>query len=473
MATVTSDAAETPGNDGCPTRSAKSFLGGFFVLLGFAVTATFAANLIVDPFGRYDLVNIRGLNAMRTQAGSHARISKLAMVCHDQPEAVVIGASRIGIGIDPAHPGWGAMAGHVYNLGMPGMGLQEAGLTLRHAVYASGRLRLALVGLDFLMFNANREALAPQTEMISFDPQRFVLSEAGSCSASFLHDFDWWLGAEGLAQSVVTVLRQMPEAERKDPDKSAIWLSLYRRDGLMDNAKLFEDRAQTGGYRALFGSAQERYYVSVVWLPPPDRSYCFSRDGLDVFDTFRDMIGFARQAGIDLRLFTDPLHGRLLLAMQYAGLWPLYQQWKRRLVQILAEESSESGKPAFPLWDFSGFNTITTESVPPPGDLKTPVKWFWEPSHYKKETGDLILDRILNYQPSAASIPDDFGILLTPTNIEAALAADSQKGAEYLRREPDDAALVRSVVRDATKNDRPFACRQSPANDPTEHPRQR
>jgi hypothetical protein len=443
-------------------NSAKAFLGGFF-LLGLAVAVTIATNLIVDPFGRYNLVNIRGLNALRTQAGSHPRLSKLAMVCHDRPEAVAIGTSRVAIGIDPTHPGWGAMLGHVYNLAMPGMGLEEAALTLRHAVFASRRLTLAVVGLDFMMFNANREALTPKTENVVFDPQRFVLSETDSCFASFLHDFDLWLGPKGLVQSVATVLRQMPEAERKDPNKIVIWLSLVRRDGLMDNAKVFEDRARTGGYRALFGpGGQERYYASVVWLPPPDRNYCFSRDGLNTFETFRDMVRFARQAGIDLRFFIDPLHARMLLAMQYVGLWPVYEEWKRRLVQILAEESSESGKPMFPLWDFSGFNTVTTESVPPEGDLKTPVKWFWEPSHYKKETGDLILDRILNYQPSSALLPDDFGILLTPTNIETTLAADSKKGEEYLRRESDDAALVRSVTNEATKNVRPLACQASP-----------
>ncbi len=176
----------------------NSFLRGFFFPLKLAIAATVVMNLIVDPFGRYDLVTVRGFNALRTQAGSHPRLSKLAMVCRDKPEAVVIGTSRIGIGIDPRHPGWGAVAGHVYNLGMPGMGLQEAALTLQHAVYASGRLRLAIVGLDFLMFNANREALAPETEKVTYDPRRFVLSASDSCVASFLHDLDWWLGVNGL-----------------------------------------------------------------------------------------------------------------------------------------------------------------------------------------------------------------------------------------------------------------------------------
>jgi hypothetical protein len=143
-------------------------------------------NLIADPFGLCDLITVTGLNTLRTQAGSRPHLSKLAMACREKPEAVVIGTSRIRIGIDPRHPGWGTAAGRAYNLGIPGMGLQEAALTLQHAVYASGRLRLAVVGLDFLMFNANHEALAPETGKVTFDRQRYVVSASGSCAGSFI-----------------------------------------------------------------------------------------------------------------------------------------------------------------------------------------------------------------------------------------------------------------------------------------------
>jgi len=213
--------------------------------------------------------------------------------------------------------------------------------------------------------------------------------------------------------------------------------------------------------RSCCDGAQERYYASVVWLPPPDRTYCFSRNGYDTFDTFRQMIRFARRANIDLRLFLDPIHGRLMLALEDAGLLPLYQDWKRRLVQILAEESRESGRHSVPLWDFSGFNRVTTEPVPPSNDRKTKVRWFWEPAHYKKETGNLILDRVLNYTPAVDLIPDDFGVLLTPANVDQVLEGNIKNGAEYSRREPDDAALVKSVISAVTKDAKPFACRDS------------
>jgi hypothetical protein len=131
-----------------PGTAGKAFLVGFFLALGLGVAVIIATNLVVDPFGRYNLVNIPGLNTMRTQAGTDPHLSKPAIVCRDRPEAVVIGTSRVALGIDPAHPGWGLVAGHVYNFGIPGMGLEESALTLRHAVFASRRLRLALIGLD-------------------------------------------------------------------------------------------------------------------------------------------------------------------------------------------------------------------------------------------------------------------------------------------------------------------------------------
>lgn len=440
-------------------RGARAFLIGFLSLAGLTVAAMPVVNLVVDPLGRYEFFNIPGVNALRTQAGTHMRVSKPGIVCRDRPEAVVIGTSRVGLGIDPGHPGWGA-GGRVFNLGMPGMGLRETALTLQHAYFASGRLRTALVGLDFLMFNANREALARFTEKIEFDPGRFVLSHKSSCLQSFLYDIDWWLGSAGLAHSILTVARQMPESDRANPAKVALWLTMYRRDGLMSHAEVFEARVRSGGYRALFGTgAQESYYASVVWLPPPDKSFCFTRGGVNTINTFRDMVRFARQAGIDLRLFIDPLHARLLLALHEAGLGPQFGAWKRQLVQVLADEARESGRPSFSLWDFADINAVTAETVPPEGDLKSEVKWFWEPSHYKKALGDLMLDRILNAKYAASAVPSDFGVLLTPETIETALAADAGRRADYARRTPDDAEMVSRVVRAATKDNRPLPCR--------------
>jgi hypothetical protein len=58
----------------------KGFVVGFFVALALGIAITIATNLVIDPFGRYDLVNIPRLNALRTQAGTDPRLSKAAIV---------------------------------------------------------------------------------------------------------------------------------------------------------------------------------------------------------------------------------------------------------------------------------------------------------------------------------------------------------------------------------------------------------
>jgi hypothetical protein len=197
----------------------------------------------------------------------------------------------------------------------------------------------------------------------------------------------------------------------------------------------------------MFSQGQERAYIRRIWRPAPAERYCFSRDGQpDTLQAFRGMLDFARAGGIDLQLFINPVHAQLLLAVRDGGLWPQYEEWKRKMVGVLAAEAAASGKPQFPLWDFSGFNSVTMEHVPPAGDTETIMNGFWEPSHYKKEIGDLMIDRMLSYAEPARPVPPDFGELLTPSTIEPWLAGTRARMNAYMRDEPVDAALVESTA---------------------------
>ena len=49
----------------------------------------------------------------------------------------------------------------------------------------------------------------------------------------------------------------------------------------------------------------------------------------------------------------------------------------------------------------------------------TPMRWFWEHSHYRKITGDLVLDRVFGTSEPERPLPANFGVRLTGTNIDA------------------------------------------------------
>jgi hypothetical protein len=76
--------------------------------------------------------------------------------------------------------------------------------------------------------------------------------------------------------------------------------------------------------------------------------------------------------------------------------------WLKELARINEEEAARAKRASYALWDFSISNTITREPIPLPGDL-TPMRCYWDHSHYDKATGDLILDRIFDYSDPARS----------------------------------------------------------------------
>jgi hypothetical protein len=179
----------------------RTFLTALGAVAAIAAVAMVAVNVVVDPFWRFDLVTIEGFNKVKPQVTHQFRLAKAHQVCRLAPENVILGSSRVELGFDPTYEALASLPGATYNLAMAGTGIWELDQTLRHAFFASGRLKVAIAGLDFYMFNANREAVVFETEVINFDKKRLLLSERASCLQSFLYDVDMLMGVAGLVAS--------------------------------------------------------------------------------------------------------------------------------------------------------------------------------------------------------------------------------------------------------------------------------
>ena len=90
-----------------------------------------------------------------------------------------------------------------------------------------------------------------------------------------------------------------------------------------------------------------------------------------------------------------------------------------------------------PVWDFSGYNSITTESISERMDN------YIDNSHYSPKTGDLVLGRILSFQTE--KIPEYFGILLTSDNIESHLKQIRLDGEIWRKENPVEVNLVKTI----------------------------
>jgi hypothetical protein len=192
-----------------------------------------------------------------------------------------------------------------------------------------------------------------------------------------------------------------------------------------------------------------------LWLMRPRYTYCFNNPdtGISAFDAFRFMLRRAYQQHTDLRLFMTPLHSSVRHLLIALGLGTRYEFWQKELVHINEEEAARAGQKPYPLWDFSDANSVTREAIPAEADL-TPMRWFWEFSHYRKAAGDLILDRVLGYNSPERILPADFGVRLTGENIDAHLAQSSAGITNWAAANSDFAGRIFAATRDPKAHNR-------------------
>jgi len=371
------------------------------ITLGFLGVAT--VNLLVDPYGMYRLLEIDGFNTTKHTATDHTRDIKHYLVRKQAARGLALGNSRVEIALDPQHPGWSREAQPVYNYGLPG-GLINEMLGNLEEIEADCDIKQLVVGLDFFMFSASgyghdRSPLAKY----DFDPRAFRLTTLFS-----LHT---------LWDSLNSLVKQ---DRFRYPD--------YREDGMI--AESFKaNRVARDGYRATFHWSEEHYFE---WRP---KFVAVSpKNGASGYDALRQLLDFARSRQIDLRLYLSPMHARYYELLRIGGQWEQYEEWKRTLVRVLAEDALRHPKaPPITLWDFSGYNTVTTEPVPPLEDRQTTMQYYWETSHFTKAVGDLILDRVFGVTVPGRVVPDDFGVPLDQQNLEARLATIRAQGEAYRR----------------------------------------
>ncbi|MBK7463826.1 MAG: hypothetical protein IPJ50_14630 [Betaproteobacteria bacterium] len=106
------------------------------------------------------------------------------------------------------------------------------------------------------------------------------------------------------------------------------------------------------------------------------------------------------------------------MMIERLGMGQFFADWKRLVVGIAEINSDQGGKVE--VWDFSGVSPETLEAIPTRGDRKTHLNYYWEAGHFKKELGNLVIDRLLGKQ-------NDFGIKLDSGNIESWLAEDRHR----------------------------------------------
>ncbi len=418
-------------------RATKKYLFAYLITTALLLVVTFSFNVIIDPFGVYRLVDIEGVNSVKTGQAHRVRLAKAGAVRAFRPSAVVLGNSRAEYGINPDHPGWSTKP--VYNLGISGANIYEI---LRYFQHANSIQRLSevLFMLDLNQFDAYWE------NSIDFTEKRLAVTVEGTPNELY-YAFDFvptTLSLNALAQSISTIWRS-----------STGRTTTYLRNGQRDwrDDLLFRTViANFGSYHSLFTMEEESLFLRKSnGRSSGLHAYSYNETTkVNVFDWFRRIVQISIRDGIELRLVLTPSHGRYFETNRLLGDWALWEEWKRTLVSIVEEEAGIAGVEPFPFWDFSGFNPLTVEPVPPASESGIKMKWYFESSHFTTGMGDMIQDRVFGREASGRKVPDYFGVLLTKGNIEDHLAKIRIDNLKFREDQPD---VADELLRLASKYD--------------------
>lgn len=371
------------------------------LLLGAGLVAS--VNILVDPYGLFGVVEIEGFNAEKPERDGSRTLKSLQL--RRQPyDVVFLGSSRVQLGM---HPGSPVLDGaRAYNLGLVDVSMVEmegvVDYMLRHQ-----RPRTVVIGIDLISFDA-RHATNGDYAVSGFagaSPAQLYLPRIGSLRA--------------LADSVSTVFYNLSGAKR----------SVFDPHGA-----LHRPRNMPYDYREAFRH-MIAYYAN--WEFYTDFAY-----GPENVRSLRRSLRQLLRRNIRVHLFVSPVHASQLEVMRLMGLYDEFERVKRDLVAITA--GLDAGDH-LQLWDFTGYNNITIETLPRPGSGEH-MRWYWEQAHYKRETGDMILARMLGGEEWADRVPADFGVRLAPEMIEAHLAAIRRGRVRFHESNKAALAIIEDIV---------------------------
>ena len=394
--------------------NAREYLWIWFWWTVVLVANVAAVNLIVDPYGLFRVIDAPGLNRLKSQASERGALFKHTGVARLKPRTLILGNSRAEIGFDPESSAWPEWARPTFNLALPGAGIEAVAGDFGRALRAT-RPRLVIVGLDFVDFRVDPSVQEEFTLAVPADDRWRDFRERCSALLTMSSFADSLTTVRAQYESYPTGLTDAGFNPKRD------YLAIARREGYF---ALFQQRDQENALNYLRG---------------PKTVFRSGTRSSPAFEAVDSIVALARSRGIALRLVIYPYHAHTLTLFDLAGLWPAFEEWKRELAR---RTSVARHNMDVELWDFTGFSPYADEGIPPPGDVLTEVRWYWEAGHFKKELGDVLLSAVLLEKTDG----ERWGRPLTASVLEEHLERQREARDAYQRSHPTDVAILSTMI---------------------------
>lgn len=357
-----------------PAFSHKRFVSVFVVAFISACLLAAGVNYFVDPYGLFGARRIVGFNERKPASTERVRVTKPYMASRVRPTVVIGGNSRPEIGLDPRSACWGKIDQPVFNMGVPGSSVFMQTRYVQHAV-EQGKSRRVLFGVDFLDFLVDRNQAGGSIDWRVLGKSFDGRLGTGASLQKAEDVLSGLFSLTALADSLTTVTAQRDA-----------YAATRREDGF-NPALDYVPIIRSEGQPVLFAQ-KNREVRNLLRRENLGVLYADGRRGQPL-QALRHFLQWTKAEGVEVVLFVNPYHVDYLILVKMSGYWPLFEEWKRELTAIAAEFE-------VPLWDFNTVDTYSTESPPPPHDRRSMLRWFWEPAHYRKELGDLMLASMLD-----------------------------------------------------------------------------
>ena len=375
----------------------RSFLFGVALLLGGSALL----NRAVDPFLAFGGGIAGQLDEQSYAADS--RVGKAELARRYDGPSFILGSSRARIGYDPQSPA--IPDGPACNLGLAGTNFDEVRRVFDFIVEQPNTRRVLLI-LDFQQFSTGRTVNAD-----------FGMSRFNSSQSDFEYGCNLLFNEHTSRNSIELLGRACSGDEPRFTE-------------------LGFDRPEYRETRQFPDDVVAKTLRGCLTNPATLRGFRYSPERVDAL---RAMAVTCRERDIELIMIMHPVHALQLEAVRAAGLWPLFEEWKRDVVSI-GEQSSHS------VWDFTGYQGYSSEALvgataAPPGEWT----WWWDPSHCRAELGNLVLERVFG------DVADDecSGVRLTSGNIIAHSRRICAQRNAWMQENPDAVRFVEQVATNA------------------------
>jgi hypothetical protein len=387
----------------------RFFANWSITVIGLAILIALFDGLI-DPYLVFGMPRAIGINARKPAADTQQYLMKAYDVTRAEPLTLLLGSSRIEVGIDTRNPAWPAQDRPIYNLGLSNGTAFVAYRYLQH-VTAQRHVSLVLLGIEFSDFIPAATPKPPEFEA-RLNVKRDG-SENDSQRRQHLGDvLTATLSLDALVDSAETVLGNLTG------DSSDIVAGDW-------NFRFFRHITDESGS-----------YPMMAWSDSTF-SFFYRRGQVDLrpMEDLRAILELCQKNGIRVIAFINPSHADELELFDLSGRWPALEDWKRTLVSLFAPYEARRTTPV-ELWDFCGYDTYSSEPV---RKSLRPLQWFWNTSHYTRALGTVVLGQILGTNDAHV------GMQINPANIEARLAQVREQRRRYRELHPDDLRRVRDI----------------------------